>query len=150
MEQERKVKWLKFLLWTAGLLLAMYALAILGYRFARKSAPLERSYDAQNASEYALPEESHTPFNLPTAIQTVVPAEDEPSAPMKSNNDYLVIAAEETVQLYLLTENGETVYAKDLPISLGALMPEDRQQLTDGIILDSIEELAFLLEDYGS
>ena len=150
MEQERKTNWLKFLLWTLGLLLAMYLLALLGYRLARKSAPQENDRDAQNASEYALPEESHTPFNLPTALQTIVPAEPSASAPPENNHDYLVIATNETVQLYLLTENGETVYAKDLPISLSALMPEDRQQLLDGIILGSEEELAFLLEDFGS
>ena len=147
MEQQTKQKWGKILVGVAGLLVSMCLLALLGYRVARKKAPQDSSHGASSYTSEVQPTESANPFHLPTAIQTVVPEPEETPEP---NNDYLVLAEETSVYLYILTENGDRVYAGDLPISLSALMPEDQQTLKDGIILDSDDELAALLEDYSS
>ena len=147
MEQEKKYKWLKYLAGTALLILSMFILAVTSYHLARKKAPRESSNGAYHSSQTSLPNESSVPFNLPTSVQTVVPEQPEPEKP---ENRYLVLAEETAVNLYILTENGEQVYAGELPISLSALMPNDRTVLEEGIVLASDEELAYLLEDYSS
>ena len=65
-------------------------------------------------------------------------------------DDYLVISENGNVKLYLLTKNGEKIYQKDLEIPLVSLMDEDKKLLSDGIILNSKEALAAILEDYTS
>lgn len=147
MEQERTIKpWKKILIGIALLLFLMCILALLGYRIVRKKAPQETPHGASYSSE-TQSTESDPPFHLPTAIRTTIPEPEESAEP---DNDYLILAEETAVNLYILTENGDQVYAGDLPIALSALMPEDQSVLTDGIIVGSDEELAALLEDYSS
>lgn len=155
MEQETKYVKKRPLLRAAVLvillLITMYILAALGYYFARKSAPQANPHGAQDSSKYNISEEEQTPFHLPTVTQTEVPEDDSPktTSPFKEQ-DYLVLADGAVVSLFILTENGEQIFSEVLPISLAALMPEDRVMLEEGVILGSRAELAALLEDLSS
>ena len=155
MEQEAKYVKKRPLLRAAVLvvllLIAMYILAVLGYYFARKSAPQAETRNAQDGSEYSVSEEEQNPFHLPTAMQTEVPEEALPeNTPTFPKQDYLVLADGAVVSLFILTETGEQVFSEVLPISLAALIPEDRVMLEEGVILRSRGELAALLEDLSS
>lgn len=130
---------------------AMSICALLGYRFVR-FIPEEK-----NTAEVVIPtdnndsisktknslqpnEASLTPTNLTN--QDIEVPED--------TNDYLVILENGTVKLYTITDRGEHIYTKNLDISPNSLMPEDIAQLDEGIILDSEDDLASLIEDYTS
>lgn len=155
MEQETNYVKKRPLLRVAGLvvllLIAMCILAVLGYRIARNNAPQEKPYGAQDGSQYNISEEEQNPFHLPTAMQTEVPEKDLPDTTSSfPKQDYLVLADGAVVSLFILTENGEQIFSEVLPISLAALMPEDRVMLEEGVILRSRGELAALLEDLSS
>lgn len=157
-----KKHFLKLVLIAVLLFLAMYLCAAAGYRFVRNSAPQEESLPggAQDINQNSMPETSKTPFNLPShaSENSVAGADDSTAASLPQqdillpadNNDYLVIAENGTVNLYILTKNGSQIFSKSLEISPDALMPEDRARLEEGIILESEDNLASLLEDYTS
>lgn len=149
MERKRN-RLLRCLLYISLFLLTAYALALLGYTLMRKNAPQEQTRGAYPSSDSVPAEDSTPPGHMPVAIQTVLPEETDFPAPPEDNNDYLILAEGDSVSLYILTENGETVYSGDLYIPLSALMPEDRQQLTEGVILDTKEEVSYLIEDFSS
>lgn len=157
-----KKRFLKLFLIAASIFLAMYICAMLGYRFVRNEAPQEENLPngAQNINEQTKKETS-VPFHLPyheeenaqngmiedevastSSVQQNVTAQDE--------NDYLVIAENNAVNLYILTKEGEKIFSKTLSVEPDSLMPEDRKNLESGIILASNEELSALLEDYTS
>ena len=130
---------------------AMYLCAITGYRFVRNSAVQE------NASSSSIPEIDETiapqeedPFDLPdTNLASASLPKQDVSIP-SDTNDYLVISENGAVKLYAINSSGEQRYSKDLDISPDALLAEDKAQLEEGIILESEDELAALLEDYTS
>ncbi|MBR4874607.1 MAG: BofC C-terminal domain-containing protein [Clostridia bacterium] len=64
--------------------------------------------------------------------------------------DYLVISENGSVNMYILTDDNKTVFAKKLDIAPDSLLDEDKVQLEKGIILSNEHELASLLEDYTS
>lgn len=130
---------------------AMYLCAATGYRFVRSSAPQGKSTErpAPEINETIAPLEEDT-FDLPeTDLASASLPKQDVSIPADPN-DYLVISENGVVKLYTITDSGRQVYSKDLAISPDALLAEDKTQLEEGIILESEEELAALLEDYTS
>lgn len=129
---------------------AMYFCAVTGYRFTRSSKPSQEPVAsstpdmtgavAVEEEDDPLPDSDLTAASLP---QPDIQIPDDP-------NDYLVIKEGNAVKLYIITSSGEQIYSKDLDIAPESLLAEDRTQLEQGIILESEEALAALMEDYTS
>ena len=153
MEQENKHPRLaliaKILFFILALLLAMYLCATVAYRAVRKKAPQEQTLPDGASDSFIGPHESQMPFHLPAAVKTLVPAEPS-SLPATDRNDYLVIAEDGCVHLYILNDDGELSFSSQLEIPFSNLLPEDQAVLSEGIILDSDTSLAAFLEDYSS
>ena len=146
----RKRHFLNWVLTAVLIFAAMYLCAITGYRFVRNSNAAENPVESREPeiNETIAPQEED-PLKLPEDLASAsLPKEDVrvPSDP----NDYLVISENGVVKLYNITESGDQIYSKDLDIAPDALLAEDKAQLEEGIILESEEELAALLEDYTS
>ena len=147
----KKRHFLNLVLTAVLIFAAMYLCAVSGYRFVRNSGAAEEPAENREPEihETIAPQEED-PFDLPETdlASASLPKQDVriPSDP----NDYLVISENGVVKLYSITENGDQIYSKDLDISPDALLAEDKAQLEEGIILESKEELAALLEDYTS
>ncbi len=154
MEHENKhpraVAAAKILFFILALFLSMCLCAATAYRIVRKKAPQEQSAPNGASNSFVGPVESQMPFHLPASGKTQVPA--DPSAPTTATeqNDYLVIAEENNVHLYILTADGELTFSSRLEIPFSDLLPEDQAVLSEGIILDSDASLAAFLEDYSS
>lgn len=133
---------------------AMYLCAITGYRFVRSSTPEEHATEnvTQNIGETSKPEEYALPDSPePDLASASLPKQDvRVSDDTEDISDYLVIAENGVVKLYVIKKSGEQVYKNDLDILPESLMPEDKALLEEGIILQSEEDLAALLEDYTS
>lgn len=130
---------------------AMYLCAATGYRFVRSGAPQEKSTEspAPEINETIAPLKEDA-IDLPeTDLASASLPKQDVSIPADPN-DYLVISENGVVKLYTITDSGQQIYSKDLAISPDALLAEDKAQLEEGIILESEEELAALLEDYTS
>lgn len=149
-KSSKKRHFLKLTLTAAFIFLTMYLCAVSGYRFVRNGA-----------------KEEPTESRKPESVTIVVPQEEDPLLVPETNlasaslpqqnisipsdpNDYLVLSEDGTVNLYFITENGNRIFSKALPISPDSLLDEDKAQLEEGIILATEEELAALLEDYTS
>lgn len=150
-EMIEKRKHLLHLLLIASLIfLAMLLCAMMGYQFVRddKSEQDGSPFAVQQNHTESVHEEDTPALIAPTDIAPAsLPKED---VEFQDTNDYLVIAQDGVVKLYILTKDGGQIYTQDLPIAPDALLDEDRILLEDGIILKTAEELAALLEDYTS
>ncbi len=146
----RAVAAAKVLLFFLVLFLVMYLCAVTAYRIVRKKAPQEQSTPNGASDSFVGPAESQMPFHLPAALKTQVPAEYSVLPSATDQKDYLVIAEEGSVHLYILTDEGELIFSSQLEIPFANLLPEDRAALSEGIILDSDASLATFLEDYSS
>ena len=154
MEQENKRPYiattLKILFFFLVLILAMWICAIAAYRIVRKKAPQEQPAPNSASDSFIGPAESQMPFHLPTSGKTQIPAVSSDLPQETNRNDYLVIAEENNVHLYILTSDGELTFLSCLEIPFSDLLPEDQAVLSEGIILDSDASLAVFLEDYSS
>lgn len=140
---------LKILSAIALFLVLCFLCACAGYYFVRARNPLNNPTQEEKLGKHLLPEESHAPFHLPTLqIEEEIPFSS--SVPLAKQTEYLVIAENDAVRLYRLTQSGEKTFLKNLDISLSSLAEEDRRTLKEGRILKSEDELSSLLEDYTS
>ena len=73
---------------------------------------------------------------------TAVPDDDKPGFTVKSDGS--------KVYLYKVLASGETKVEQTLPINLNALKNEDKKLLSEGINIKNKQELASILEDFGS
>lgn len=140
----------KILFFFLLLVLAMYLCASFAYHVVRKKAPSEQTVPNGASDSFIGPSESQRPFHLPAAIKTTVPADPSSLPSEDDKNDYLVIAEENDVTLYILTADGEQIFFSRPDIPFSNLPPEDQSALQEGIILDSDAALAAFLEDYSS
>ena len=82
---------------------------------------------------------------------------DEESTESTSDNNkaeeksgFVVMAEGSKVFLYKISPDGEKNIEQTLPINLNALRNEDKKLLTEGISVKNKQELASILEDFGS
>ena len=101
----------------------------------------EQNIDLENDT---LPGNFYEGFPYHSAL---LPKED---ITLEDTCDYLVVSENGTVNMYILTDDNKTVFAKKLDIAPDSLLDEDKAQLEKGIILSNEQELASLLEDYTS
>lgn len=67
-----------------------------------------------------------------------------------SLDEYIVKADEKTVSLFKITQNGTVHFEYTLPINLNALPEKEQKILKEGISVKNKQELASVIEDYGS
>ncbi len=127
------------------LVLAMIVCASLGYIWAKSKAPqnndAKESQNIQNAGIY-------TPLKRPEGLREAFAASQNIES--QDRDDYLVIAEAGLVNLYVIGPDGNKTFEKILEIDKNSLTENDQKLLTQGIILDTQEDLFSLLEDYTS
>lgn len=151
MENKSKGKhFLNLTLIAVSIFAAMYICAVSGYRFVRNEN--EEKKEIPEASSPVLDEaeklgDAPSYENVDTKTASL-PKNDIKIEP--DNRDYLIIAEDGEVNLYIIDRDGNHTFSKKLDIDPDSLLDEDKAQLNDGIILNSQNELASLLEDYTS
>ena len=78
---------------------------------------------------------------------TPTPTEE---AKTEQKDEYLVREDAGEATLFSVSPDGALLRLYTLPINLNALKKEDRQQLVNGIRVENKQELAMLIEDFGS
>lgn len=89
---------------------------------------------------------SPDPITLPTP--TPLPSPQASPEPVAQQSDVTYIVKEEDGVVYVFVEGGP-VPQKTLSIPLNNLRQYDRQRFADGIVVQSLEELAQLEEDFS-
>lgn len=74
----------------------------------------------------------------------------EPSPAPPSKPTYTVKTENSKVYLFKTDESGNVLEKQPLPINLNSLLEEDKKLLAEGIKISKKEELASVLEDFGS
>lgn len=77
-------------------------------------------------------------------------AASEPMPALPSKPTYTVKTENAKVYLFKTDESGNILEKQPLPINLNSLLDEDKKLLTQGIKISKKEELASVLEDFGS
>lgn len=144
-EQQKKHPHRNVFIFLTFLFAAMGTLGFLSYRYIRGvcTVPPKHAPTAPIAS--AAPTSA-----APTATAAPVLSPLLPENNGVSPDNYLIIAEENGVMLYLITPSGAQVFLRATDIRPTALTEEDQATLQEGIIVNTEEELCALLEDYTS
>lgn len=127
------------------LVLAMVICGSLGYIWAKNKAP--RSGDAK-ITENIQNDGIYAPLKRPEGLREAFA--DSQAIILENKDDYLVIKENGLVNLYVIGIDGNKTFEQILEIDANSLTANDRKLLTQGIILDTREDLVSLLEDYTS
>ncbi len=128
------------------LVLTMVICGSLGYIWAKNKAP--RSSDANKVTENIQNDGIYAPLKRPEGLREAFA--DSQAIILENKDDYLVIKENGLVNLYVIGTDGNKTFEQILEIDTNSLTPNDRKLLTQGIILDTREDLVSLLEDYTS
>ncbi len=129
------------------LVLAMIICGSLGYIWAKSKAPQKN--DAHVHPKNVQSDGIYAPLKRPEGLREAFAA-SQSIIESETKDDYLVIAQNGLVNLYVINSDGNKTFEKILEIDKNALTPNDQKLLTQGIILDTREDLLSLLEDYTS
>lgn len=148
-----------FLKLTAILIFSAAAGMFLGYASVRfKSFPFYEKLNnpspkAKEEEQIQLP--SYEPIYTNLTENNEIPKEDPVPTPTEvpaesTSTDYIVRCEADRVYLFKVATDGTITPEYTLPININSLKEEDKKLLYSGINIKSKQELASLLEDFGS
>lgn len=146
MEKTLKKRIISSVFFALCLVLGMVVCGSLGYIWAKNKAP--RSSDAEIHEKTIQNDGIYAPLKRPEGLREAFA--DSQSVTIKNKDDYLVIAEAGLVALYVIGIDGNKTFEQILEIDKNSLTKHDQELLSQGIILDTREDLLSLIEDYSS
>ena len=146
MEKSFKKRMASSIFFALCLVLGMVVCGSLGYIWAKNKAP--QKSDAQVFEKNVQHDGIYTPLKRPEGLKEVFA--DTQDITVENKDDYLVISESGIVALYVIGTDGNKTFKKILEIDKNSLTKNDQELLSQGIILDTQEELLSLIEDYSS
>ncbi len=145
MEKSVKKTVISSIFFSLCLVLAMVVCGSIGYIWAKSKAP--QKSDA-NVYENIQNDGIYAPLKRPEGLREAFA--DTQNVSVEVKEDYLVISENGMVNLYVIGDDGSKTFDQILEIDKNALTPNDQKLLSQGIILDTKEDLLSLIEDYTS
>ena len=136
---------LTVIIFLSCLICAMMLCCAVGYFLAKKTAPQKSD---------AVKNDPYDNTGIYTPLKRSPDSEETFSVTKPTDtddkDDYLVISEGKTVNLYVISADGNKTFRQILEIDKNSLTESDCFLLEQGIILDTREDLWSLIEDYTS
>lgn len=146
MEKSLKKRIISSVFFALCLVLGMVICGSFGYMWAKNKAP--QKSDAQSREKPIQNDGIYAPLKRPEGLREAFA--DSQNITIENKDDYLVIAEAGLVTLYVIGVDGNKTFEQILEIDKNSLTENDQKLLSQGIILDTREDLLSLIEDYSS